>query len=286
MRFIQHILSSRLHLLWPVLTGLAAAYVLAGAVEHQVAPESELSPQADTASLAPDEDEPAWEALIMEKNIMDLEIPSQEPVAERDPEPGASPTDWKLLGTYTGGQEFALVEIQDRTRLLDRGEKEQGWKLSQIEPRSTLWKSGSRTETLVMWADENERGEGQDNGERTRARGPAQDSGQQDSRKVTLSREEARHFLEDPNQLLQTALFEPYTQEGEMLGFRIDNISDGTILQELGLQDGDILTRIDGQSISGPQEFMQAYSSLGQSSLVSMDVKREGENVNFLLEID
>jgi len=223
----------------------------------------------------------------LEKNIMGLEIPSADPVsstAEAITE--ASPADWRLLGTYIGREEIALVRTGEGTRLVSRGEKEQGWELSEIEPCSTVWKSGPQSETLVMWS----RGNGSEDAERSTERAglPAsgRDRGSGDSHRVVLSRQEALPFLENPNELLQQAHFEPYIEDGEMKGFRINNIRNGSVLEELGLQNGDVLNRIDGRSIRGPQDLLQAYSGLARSSLVSMEVQRKGENVNFLVEID
>lgn len=287
MRFFRHILTPRLHLLWPVLTGVAAAYLLAGAVEYRAAPDNYPSSQVDAAFLSPQDDEPAWESLILEKNIMGLEIPSADP----DPSPSeaetqASPTDWRLLGTHTGQQKLALVETGDGTRLVIKGEEEQGWELSEIEPWSTVWRSGPRSETLAMWVKGNGQEDAQASTERAGSPESRRDRGSGDSRRVTLSRQEARPFLENPNELLQQAHFEPYIENGEMRGFRINNIREDSMLKQVGLENGDVLSRIDGRSIRGPQDLMQAYSGMDRSSLVSMDVQRGGENVSFLVEID
>jgi len=224
-------------------------------------------------------DRPSWEGVIFKKNILNLEMPVDKPeTLESDP------TDemdgWKLLGTFTGERDLALVSVNGQTKLLSGGQSAEGWELSEILPESTQWKSGSSTRTLAMWLK----------GEDPEPPAPPPTSvfapDQPGSQRVTLSSRDIQPFLNDPNSLLQMAQFKPYSREGGMNGFQVSNIRGDSILRKLGLRNGDVLTRIDGRPITGPTELLQAYSSLGNSTLVSMDIQRRGQNISFLIEIE
>lgn len=267
---------ARLHLLWPALLGLAFAYLLSGAMHFT----RDLQPQPglETQSLASkSRKEPAWAGIIVQKNILDLEVPQQNPTSSPSQAEGG-PTSWRLLGTFTGEKELALISISGQSELFRPGQSTQGWELTVIKPRTTLWKSGTQRQALHMWT-ENSDSQGTQRPDTTNTQE------QSASTRVTLSSRDIQSVLQDPNTLLQMARFAPSHQQGEPRGFRITEVQPDSLLAQLGVENGDVLTRIDGRRITGPTDLLQAYSSLEQSSLVSMDILRQGEHQSFVVEI-
>jgi type II secretion system protein C len=65
--------------------------------------------------------------------------------------------------------------------------------------------------------------------------------------------------------------------DGSSNGFKLSEIQPGSIFQQIGLQDGDILTSVEGQSVSDPARAMQLLSSLRDQSSVNLTVVRNGE---------
>lgn len=277
MQSILNTITSRLYHIWPVLLGLSAAYVLAGFAEYRSP--SHAIPRMNVTDLPANLDRPSWEGVIFRKNILNLEMPVDKPET-RESDPRDEMEGWKLLGTFTGERDLALVSVNDQTKLLSEGQSAEGWELSAILPELTQWKSGARTRTLSMWLKE------EDPDPPASPPPSVFTPGQPGAQRVTLSSRDIQPFLNDPNSLLQMAQFKPYSREGEMSGFQVSNIRGDSILRKLGLRNGDILTRIDGRPITGPTELLQAYSSLGNSTLVSMDILRRGQNVSFLIEIE
>lgn len=267
---------ARLHLLWPILMGLGAAYILSAAVYSSKALDTQ--PELEKDSLDSKQSQsPQWTGIILEKNILDMEVPEQKnPASSSQAE--ADIDSWQLLGTFTGPRNLALVSVQGKKQLLSPGQSTQGWELTSVRPRSTLWQSGAKTKNLQMWAEEAKSQSNTNQNIRQSAKSSK-------STKVSLSREKVQPLLQNPNALMQMAQFKPHTRQGSVQGFQISNIQPGSLLQQLGLQPKDILTRIDGQSISGPADLLQAYSSLKQSSLVSLDIIRQGQNRSLLIEI-
>jgi general secretion pathway protein C len=72
---------------------------------------------------------------------------------------------------------------------------------------------------------------------------------------------------------------------GKPDGFRIVEIQPGSLYQEVGLLPGDVIQSINGMSMSDPQNFMKALSTLGTATQVSIDLVRNGAPQTFSYQI-
>jgi general secretion pathway protein C len=68
-------------------------------------------------------------------------------------------------------------------------------------------------------------------------------------------------------------------------GTPIVEIQPGSLYQEVGLLPGDVIESINGMSMSDPQNFMKALSTLGTASQVSIDLVRNGAPQTFSYQI-
>ncbi|WP_291322570.1 PDZ domain-containing protein [Desulfonatronospira sp.] len=271
---LSRFLLNKTYLLWPVLLGLAAAYLWSGFAQYRHNPEMDTESSSDYFSE--DRGSPFWKGIIVEKNILDLAIPSHEPDVK---DSGPDPSDWDLLGTFTGDNALALVSIDGQSFIISAGESKMGWELAGISPRSTSWRIAGHERLLQMRSENTDKARPAASPQRLE---PETGS----SQKISLSRDNIQAVLENPNSMLEMARFNPYTGEGGNRGFEITNIRRDSLLHELGLKNGDVLARIDGRPIRNPADLLQAYSSLAQSSLVSINIIRQGKNVDFIVEID
>ena len=71
----------------------------------------------------------------------------------------------------------------------------------------------------------------------------------------------------------------PDLQNGASDGFRLSEIQPGSIFQQMGLQDGDVLTQVSGQPIGNPARAMQMLSTLQSRSNITLNVLRNGAPV-------
>jgi general secretion pathway protein C len=185
---------------------------------------------------------------------------------------------WRLLGTLTGRQDLALVQVKGENKLLSPGQTVQGWELSAIHPQTAVFKAKGRTYALRMWPPDPKAGQ--------RPEPKRQQSVEPEiSSRQKVSGKDIDQLIQNPNSLLQTAQFGPYSQNGEIQGFAVTRIKPDSLLDRLGLENKDVVTRIDGQPIHGPIDLLQAHSSLKQSSLVTLDILRHGEHKSFVVEI-
>ena len=68
------------------------------------------------------------------------------------------------------------------------------------------------------------------------------------------------------------------TDDGEAAtGMKIYGIRRSSILGRLGLQNGDVLGNVNGQSMGSADALIQAYQSLGRSGTFSVSVTRRGQ---------
>ena len=84
--------------------------------------------------------------------------------------------------------------------------------------------------------------------------------------------------------LLQARAVPDFTG-GHPDGFRMVNIQSGSLFQELGLAQGDVIRSINGLSMNDPQNFMKALSTLQSATNVQINLLRNGAPQTFDYQI-
>lgn len=81
---------------------------------------------------------------------------------------------------------------------------------------------------------------------------------------------------EDLAKVLMQATAEPYVENGQIVGFKMSQIDDASIYQKSGVQNGDVITSINGQELNSVAGSIVLLKSLKGADSVSMDVRRDG----------
>lgn len=68
----------------------------------------------------------------------------------------------------------------------------------------------------------------------------------------------------------------PNLQNGTANGFRLSEVVPGSIFQQIGLMDGDLLTAVSGQRVGDPARAMQLFEMLRNQSTITLNVVRNG----------
>ena len=89
-----------------------------------------------------------------------------------------------------------------------------------------------------------------------------------------LARSEVDGYLDNLNTLLTQVNIQPVFQAGQPAGFRLTDIQKGTILDQIGVSDGDTLRFVNGQRIDSVQSAFQLYNILKESTNVEITVIR------------
>lgn len=90
---------------------------------------------------------------------------------------------------------------------------------------------------------------------------------------------------ENLNHLITQARALPYIENGKTAGFRISDIVPGSLFEKVGLQNGDIIQRINSQDVDDPGKLFQIYQGLKEEKNITVDVLRAGQRQTFSYEI-
>lgn len=92
--------------------------------------------------------------------------------------------------------------------------------------------------------------------------------------------------LRDPSALMQSVRIMPDSQSGEILGLRLAGIRPGSLLEALGLKNGDRLETVNGFAIGRPEKALEAYARLSTASALKVRLNRGGRPLELDLSID
>lgn len=100
-----------------------------------------------------------------------------------------------------------------------------------------------------------------------------------------LDRRELDNAMKNLPQLLTKARIIPNFKEGKPDGFRIFAIARNSLYAKIGLQNGDILHRINNVEVKNPQNFMKVMEQLKDESNINIDLVRNNQQQTFNYEI-
>jgi general secretion pathway protein C len=99
--------------------------------------------------------------------------------------------------------------------------------------------------------------------------------------RYVVERSTVDQSLQNMAQLFTQIRAIPNIENGTSNGFRLSEIQPGSIFQQIGLRDGDVLTSVEGQSVGDPARAMQLLSGLSNRQSISLSVLRNGRPLSF-----
>ncbi len=259
-----------------------SAYFLADTVDAMIGRSLEAAPRLtapvgrDRAALEPRHELSDYSSILERGLFGDGKVPSSGPVAES--------SSYRLIGTIEG-EIFAGAVIEDSSG-------QAFYRINQKLPdgshivkvrrdRITVQRAdGSTTEIQVV--DDTKivnipkpavRG-----ASASGVRKLAEGKWMVDQREVTAN-------TENINQLLTQARALPYMEQGKTVGFRISEITPGSLYEKIGLQNGDVIQKINSQDVDDPAKFFQMYQSLKEERNITIDLIRSGQRQSLSYEI-
>ncbi len=100
-----------------------------------------------------------------------------------------------------------------------------------------------------------------------------------------IPRSTVDHSIGNMNQLLTQMRAIPNTQNGKANGFALSEIEPGSVFDEMGLQEGDVLRSVNGQMITEAGQAMQMMNGLRNASQITIQVLREGHPTTLTYQI-
>ena len=205
--------------------------------------------------------------------------------AESAPPPVAIESTHLLVGTVTGGSNFGFAVLEEKSshtqNLYRIGDQLPGGaQLVGIERYAITIQVGSSTQRLMVEEDIPSAA--------SPVSGPAVAPG--GVREVTanhwlIERAKIDEALANLPRLLTQARLIPNFAGGKADGFRLLSMQPGSFFTEIGLQEGDVLQRINGIEVNDPQNLLKAFQQLRNETAINVDVQRRSQPVTLAYEI-
>lgn len=100
-----------------------------------------------------------------------------------------------------------------------------------------------------------------------------------------IPRDTLDHSIGNLSQLLTQIRAIPNIQNGKTNGFALSEIEPGSVFDEMGLEEGDVLRTVNGQTVTDPTQAMQMMTSLRNATQISIQVLRDGQPTTLTYQI-
>jgi general secretion pathway protein C len=264
-----------------------AAWLLAGIVQDLLARGLRTLPGPagswGAAVAAPVAAAPS-NAIIVERNVFGSRLagpPGTEPGVGLAPEYPPSPLRAELVATVVAEPEgWSLALVTDLARA-ETGAYRLGDQLlgeatlEGIRLDRVLLRRGDSLEVLTFGSrapDQPPREPGRSVVSAVGLRIRAEGTGQWAVERAGLER-----LLAAPGAELQGVRAVPAIQGGGQTGFKLFAIRPGSLVQQLGLRNGDVLERVNGIGLTDLEVTLQAYQKLRGAREIELEVRRQGQ---------
>ncbi len=92
-----------------------------------------------------------------------------------------------------------------------------------------------------------------------------------------IPRTEIDNVLSNLNKIASQARIVPSFHNGKSNGFKLFSIRPNSLYKKIGIQNGDIVQKINGYEINSPDKALEIYSKLKSASSISVDLVRRGK---------
>jgi general secretion pathway protein C len=247
-----------------------AAVLLPAAASEVVAPSAAPPPQRARSW--------AEREIILTRNLFHSSLVAPALTAaqlEEDLEKSRLPV--TLLGTFAASDpNLSRATLQDKekneTLVVGIGDQIKNVALvTRIERRRVVLTENGAPRELTIGEEEN----GQPSIQRANParRRVAQSPIRQTQSGMAVSRDEIEKSMRDPSELLSQARVLPKFEQGQMVGLQVNGIKPGSLFQEIGLQEGDVITQFNGIAINSPDQSAKIFSELANAAEFNVVVR-------------
>lgn len=178
----------------------------------------------------------------------------------------------------------AIIENRGKQATYGIGEKIEGTNatLDQVQNDRVIIKNAGRHETLMLDGLDYKK-TSQANAQVTRK--PVEPS-------TTTTRQLSDEALEATEQLRQKPgnftdyiSITPYSEEGQLVGYKVTAGKNPALFESAGLQAGDIIIQINGLDLTDRQQAMEAMGALRSAQSIELTVTRDGNYMTLYLDM-
>ena len=103
--------------------------------------------------------------------------------------------------------------------------------------------------------------------------------------KFLVDRRELEKTVENINEVFTQARAVPFFQDGKTVGFRVFAIKPGSVFEKIGLQNGDVVQRVNGVELTDPTKAISLFTELQNEGHIALDLQRNSQSKSFSYEI-
>lgn len=281
------------YLVWAVNGVLIAlcAFWLAGLVNAVIGAWLGAAAPTDAQfAVQPSDARPTWEErrIILDKNLFQVStlLPTDAPPPESETQVDLdeSSLPFRLIGTVASTipehARAAVMNEKEGSRMVVRvGDELLGEAtVIRIERRRLVIENRGQLEALSLDDDRKERAEAPRSASRTTPRprpGSRRVPPQPADAPEFLKSEAANATLRDPQQIASQARWIPEHDQNtqKLVGIRVDDVKSGSLLEDIGLRNGDTIVGLNGLGIEGAEDGAALFRELADAQDIEVQVR-------------
>ena len=102
-----------------------------------------------------------------------------------------------------------------------------------------------------------------------------------DDHHYQIERSTVNNALGNLNDLAMQARIVPSFKNGQANGFKLFSIKPDSLYSQIGIQNGDVIQRINGLDINSPDKALEAYGKLKSANALDLSVERNGQTLSY-----
>lgn len=272
----------------------ASCFVVAHIVTN-IGAEALEPPPVDTQTVRderPTNASAAGPSTILARNLFGAQLEGDAQVTEVEPDEELTATKLplKLLGTIAGTVEdrsrAAIENEKTRSHMVvavgDRLEDFKRVSVTAIERSRVILNNAGKPEELALYEDMPKRA-------KTTKTRPAQQARRARPTKDTLNDRLKALSGGDGNgisDILSSARIVPEYDNGEMLGMKVDAIKADSLFEKAGLQNGDIITEVNGIVVDRVEATSAIFDELSTAEALDIVTSRGGQTLKLSANAD
>ena len=99
--------------------------------------------------------------------------------------------------------------------------------------------------------------------------------------RMTVNRSDVEEYLKRFSEIVREAGVVPHLVDGQVEGYRITYIKKGSVFEDLGFRRGDILKKVDGETVTSPQQGFDLFQKLRDSGSFKIIAERNGKEMEY-----
>jgi len=183
----------------------------------------------------------------------------------------------KLIGTVVAGERSAAIVMMDNNRkqqvFILHAIMQPNVTLEKIEAQAIVVNHQGKSERITLEKEKTLAGASI---VPIQARPQAVRPASRYQPRRMIHRSHLNQQMRDFPKLLSQARVVPHFTQGKSDGFTIMNIVPGSLYEQIGLQNGDVIHKVNGQTVTSAEQAMTMYQTLQHAASIDLELLRGG----------